>query len=178
MKTSLKIVVAIAVTLILGSRATAYEGTQDTRVVDEQRLPAAVAAVRRAILSEDVRAPLQNISQVEPLGCTDSAYSLEKVKAFLRDKNSHLYTSLFDSLAFAKRCGREYPPEYPAISEKEFLRSARDAVQVTRLDRAWVEVTLTSPVPTHYAREWFFHWESGEWKLAGGSLVIGNCSCG
>jgi hypothetical protein len=154
------------------------QDSHDTRVHDRPRILAAVAAVRRAILAGDVAALLAHISKVERLGCTDTTYSREQVSAFLRDRSSHLYMSLFETPAFAKRCGREYPPEYPAISERDFLRSAGESIRVDPVEGEWVTVTLTSPVPTQYPRMWYFHFESGAWRLAGGSLVIGHCSCG
>jgi hypothetical protein len=166
-----------AAALILWSAVAPCQEPKGASATDQERILAAVASVRRAILAEDPTALLATISRVEPLAYTDTPYSRQRVAAFLRDRASHLYIGLFNTPAFVKRCGREYPREYPAISEQEFLRSARESVQVGTVDGAWVTVTLTSPVPTHYPREWYFHSESGGWKLAGGSLIIGRCSC-
>jgi hypothetical protein len=178
MKGALKTAVTGVATLALWFPAAAHEGIEGATPIDESRLRAAIASVRTAILAEDARTLLQNISKVASLTCTDTRYTHEEVGAFLRDRASHLYISLFDTSTFSKQCGGQYPAEYPAISEKEFLRSANESVRIVRLDAQWAEVTLTSPVPTHYPREWYFHWESGAWKLAGRSLIVGNCSCG
>jgi hypothetical protein len=169
---------SIAAAAILWTSVALCEEPKVASGADQERILAAVASVRKAILAQDTAALLATISRVEPLACTDTPYSRHRVAAFLCDPTSHLYISLFDTPAFAKRCGREYPPEYPAISEREFLLNARESVQVGRVTGGWVTVTLTSPVPTHYPREWYFHSESGGWRLAGGSLIIGRCSCG
>ena len=146
---------------------------------DEQQLRAVTARIREAILTENIAVLLQSISAVLGLQCTDTTYSHEQIKTFLQNRNSHLYISLFDSARFARQCGRSgYPPEYPAISEKEFLRSANSAVEIVRIDNDWAKVTLISPVPSQFPRVWNLHREAGTWEIAGVGFVIGNCSCG
>lgn len=145
---------------------------------NQKEIRAVALKVKEAILDENVDEFLRHVSPSEGLTCTDSNYSYKSIERFLRDKNSHLYISLFDSVRFSRQCGNEYPPEYPAISEKEFFRAANDSVQITKLDNDWAKVTFTSSVKSHYPREWYFHREGGTWKLAGGSVVIGSCSCG
>jgi hypothetical protein len=137
-----------------------------------------VDALRAAILSRNADAVLQHVSTTQGLTCTDTRYSYKDITHFLADRRSHLYMGLFDSLSFAQACAREYPPEYPAISDREFLKTANAAVTITTVRKDWVEVTITSPVPSHYPRKWYLHKEGEAWKLAGDSVVIGNCSCG
>jgi hypothetical protein len=177
-----KVAIGLALFVIAGfafaqQRQGAAPGSRFS-AVDEQQLRAVTASVREAILSENVDLLLQNTSPVRGLRCTDTTYSYERITSFLRNKNSHLYKSLFDSSGFARQCGREYPPEYPPISEKEFLRSASNSSAIVRIDNDWAKVTLTSPVRNQYSRDWYFHREAGAWKLSDASFVIGNCSCG
>ena len=171
--------VVVFATMLPWSPAAARQRQGDTlSPSDQQAIRVAVENVRRALLGEDVGAFLASISPVASLTCTDSTYSYDEVRAFLEDRSSHLYLSLFDTGRFVEQCGDHYPPEYPALSEKDFVRRARDSVEIQRVSEVWVKVTLTSPVSTHSPREWYFRWESGVWKLAGRSLIVGNCSCG
>jgi hypothetical protein len=145
---------------------------------DQQELRSVSKSVVEAILGENVQALLRHVSQTKGLTCTDTEYSYRSVEAFLRDKKSHLYISLFDTGSFSRRCGDDYPVQYPAISEREFLRSAEQQFSVTADDVDWAHVTISSPVKGHYTRAWYLHREGGTWKLTGGSFVIGRCSCG
>jgi len=145
---------------------------------DRQNLAKIVAEVREAILTVDVKALLRHISQFEPLVCTDTAYSYREVERFLQRRDSHLYMSLFDSARFAASCRAEYSADDPAISDKEFLATASPGVELVALDARWAGATITSAVKGRAAMQWFFHKESGGWKLAGGSFVLGRCSCG
>jgi hypothetical protein len=144
---------------------------------DEAEISAAVARVRKAILETDVPELLGNLSRTG-LTCTDTKYSYNEVKRFLKDTKSHLYIGLFDATAFSARCGDEYPADYPAISDREFLRTANPGFEITAMGPGWVSIRITSPLRSHYQREWSFHREAGRWKVAGGSFIIGNCSCG
>jgi hypothetical protein len=154
--------------------------SQDTKtfsIADERQIRQAVVAFREAIVKKDVKQLLRQISG-GGLTCTDTNYSYKMIRAFLDDSKSHLYMSLFDSVRFSRQCGSRYPVEYPAISEQEFLRTANDSILIVRIDSNWASVMLTSPNPGHYQREWSFHRESGTWKVAGGSLIVGRCDCG
>src|SRR5712691_2881524 len=95
---------------------------------DEEGPRKAAMELKQAIVQEDVQGILRRVSRSEGLTCTDSRISYRQVKKDLHNKNSHLYMSLFDSASFAKRCGKEYPPDYPAISDKEFFTAARNEV--------------------------------------------------
>ncbi len=172
-----KVSVLIAASALLFS-ATASSQTPKAFAPDEERgLRRDVLVLKEALLGEDLTQVLQQISS-EGLTCTDTRYSREKVRAFLSDHQSHLYMSLFDTARFSQQCGREYPADYPAISEKEFLRTANASMMIVRLDTNWAQVTLTSSNSRHYPREWSFHKENGRWKVAAGSWIVGRCSCG
>jgi hypothetical protein len=145
---------------------------------DREVILKTVDALRAAILSGNADAFLQHVSTTQGLTCTDTKYSYKDITRFLADKRSHLYMGLFDSPSFAQACGREYPPEYPAISDREFLKTANAAVTITTVRKGWVEVTINSPVPSHYPRMWYLHKEGEAWKLAGDGVIIGSCSCG
>ena len=145
---------------------------------DRQAIEASVEAVRHAILAEDTAALLRLIDKKEPLVCTDTPYSFTEVRKFLADKRSHLYLSLFRTPEYTKRCGDGYPASYPALSEREFLRTADKTPSIKRLDANWVRVRIASPINTHYPREWHFHRDGRQWKLAGPGLIIGRCTCG
>jgi hypothetical protein len=147
-------------------------------LADQKVLRMVALKVKEAVLNEDIEGVLAHVSKTKGLTCTDTIYSYEEVRAFLHNKQSHLYMSLFDSVQFSRQCGGDYPSEYPAIADQEFLRTANESVTVTRLDNDWARISLTSPIGSHYPREWYFHREAGTWKLAGGSLVLGRCSCG
>jgi hypothetical protein len=145
---------------------------------EQQAITVAFQTVRQAILAEDISSLLSSISASEGLICTDTRYTGREIQAFLANKQSEFYVSLFRSEAFGEKCGDGYPVEYPALSESEFLRTANASVAITRVDADWARVTITSPVRTHYPREWYFHREGGTWKIGGASFVIGNCTCG
>jgi hypothetical protein len=145
---------------------------------DQRKLERVVTEIREAILNSNVKALLRHFSRTEPLVCTDTGYSYNDVQRFLEQKDSHLYMSLFNSARFAPSCGQDYPSEYPAISDKDFLASASPEATVISLGTGWAKVSLTSAVKGHFAREWYFHREAGTWKLAGGSFILGRCSCG
>jgi hypothetical protein len=145
---------------------------------DREAILKTVDALRAAILSGNVDALLQHVSTTQGLTCTDTKYSYKDITHFLADKRSHLYMALFDSPSFAQACAREYPAEYQAISDREFLKTANATVSITTVRKDWVEVTINSQVPSHYPRTWYLHREGEAWKLAGDSVIIGNCSCG
>jgi len=145
---------------------------------DRQVILKTVDELRAAILTGNADALLQHVSATQGLTCTDTKYSYKDITHFLADKRSHLYMGLFDSPSFAQACAREYPPEYPAISDREFLKTANAAVTITTVRKGWVEVTINSPASSHYPRKWYLHKEGEAWKLTGDSLIIGSCSCG
>ena len=145
---------------------------------DREDILKTVSAITAAILSENVDELLHHISITQGLRCTDTNYSYKSIQGFLADKRSHLYMALFDSPLFSRECSGQYSLEYPAISDREFLKTADASVTITPDRKDWVEVTIKSPVPSHYPRQWYLHREGHTWKLAGDSLIIGNCSCG
>jgi hypothetical protein len=138
----------------------------------------AARSVVAAIRAGDAKGLVQHISRAEGLTCTDTAYPFSRVKKDLENPKSYLFQSLFDTKAFAGRCGSEYPAEYPAISDTEFLKTSGDNIDVELYSADWAAVTIRSSVPGQYKREWSLHREAGHWKLAGGGFIIGNCSCG
>jgi hypothetical protein len=146
--------------------------------VDQRNLRAVALKVQEAILNENVNELARAVSRTEGLTCTDARYSYKSVQSFLHDKTSHLYMSLFDSARFSRQCGYQYSPEYPAISDREFLRTGNESIVIARLDNDWAQVTITSSVKGLYPREWYFHREERTWRLARGSFVLGRCSCG
>jgi hypothetical protein len=158
-------------------RASFLAELNDVSSDDERQLRKAVLDVKEAILKGDTKGLLRQVCS-EGLTCTDTNYSYGRIRTFLDDKKSHLFLGLFDSAGFSQQCGGGYPSEYPAISEQDFLRTANDSVSIVRLETDWAQVTLTSPNIRHYPREWYFHKESGRWKLAGDSWIVGRCSCG
>ena len=172
-----KLLTLISVSIVLWSTPAFSQNERTFSIADERQIRRAVVAIREAILKEDLKQLLRQISGVG-LTCTDTGYSHKMIGAFLDDKTSHLYMSLFDSAQFSLRCGNEYPAQYPAISEQEFLRTANDSMLIVRTDSNWARVTLTSPNPRHYPREWSFHREGGTWKVAGGSWVVARCGRG
>ncbi len=163
--------------LALGICASA-SGQDALSAQDRADILKTVEAIRAAILAGRADEVLNHISSTQGLSCTDTKYSYESIKGFLADTHSHLYMALFDSLSFARRCSSQYPPQYPAISDREFLKTAELSAAATLVRRDWVEVTIKSQVPNHYPRQWHLHKEGGVWKLAGDSLIIGSCSCG
>jgi hypothetical protein len=145
---------------------------------DEQALRQAAFDVRNAIVRQDTRSILERISKSEGLACTDRRIPYQQVGKDLRDKNSHLYISLFDSERFSKRCGKEYPADFLAISDHEFFQSATPAtVELQPLEHGLVQVVLKSHVKDHYPREWIFQKEQGQWRLING-FIVSRCSCG
>ena len=145
---------------------------------DEQAIRKTVENIRSAIVSENIEGLLRNISQSQGLACTDTQYTYSKARKFLQNRSSVFYKSLFDSKNFSKDCGAGYPSEYPAISEKEFYSTASQEISIEVFDRNWVKVTIRSPVKTHYERWMYLHREGDAWRAAGGSFVIGECTCG
>jgi hypothetical protein len=156
----LKVLILTASIVVSGAPAFPQD-LKSFSVVDEQQIRQAVVAFRQAVLKGDVKQILAQIS-AEGLTCTDSKYSYKVVVAFLSDHQSHLYVSLFDSPDFSGRCGGKYPVEHPAISDQEFLRTANDSIRIVRIAGNWAGVTVTSPNPQHYPREWSFHREGAD----------------
>jgi hypothetical protein len=145
---------------------------------DMKKIHEVVNDVRKAILSKDTKEILKHVSVTNGLSCTDTNYTHKEVKKFLSNKGSYLYISLFDSTKFSKQCGMGYPKEYPALADNEFFQTAHESIKISMLDNDWVEVTIESPIKTHYQRVWSLHREAKSWKVSGGSFIIGNCTCG
>jgi len=142
----------------------------------ETELKRTVSDIRESILKKDVDHLAQYIGP-DGLDCTDTQFSYAEVITALKDKSSPLYLSLFNNKLFKKKCGQEYPDEYPAISDHEFFQTAKDLkVEVSDLEPDWVKVKIISSVKHQYPREWTFHRVKGEWKITGGILM--RCSCG
>jgi hypothetical protein len=166
-----------AVSAILWIQPVVSQNPRTFSAADELQIRQAVQVVKDAILKGNVAGLRRQISD-QGLTCTDTKYSSKRVRAFLENKKSYLYMSLFDSARFSAECGSGYPSRYPAISEQEFLRTANDSMMIERVNADWAEVTLTSPNVRHYRRAWSLHRENGTWKVAGHSWVIGDCTCG
>jgi hypothetical protein len=168
----------IKAAIIVGSAAASCYGGQPLSAQDRSSIQLVVTQLKEAILQEDTHKLLSLISNQIGLTCTDSKYSQKQISGFLKDKTSYLYLSLFDSKGYSQRCGGNYPPEFPAISEKEFLsKASRPTIEITPIEAGWAKVVYKSETKGHYQREWVFHKESGSWKIAEG-FIIGNCSCG
>ncbi|HMS85370.1 MAG TPA: hypothetical protein PKD12_17145 [Nitrospira sp.] len=152
-------------TLVCSALAISQTGQMLTPT-EAQDIRQFVLILKDAILRQGLRHVLQLVSK-DGLICTDTLYPHKEVKAFLEDKKSHLYMSLFDTTRLSQKCGHEYAAEYPAISEKDFLQSVDESFVIKRIEVDWAAVTLTSPNPRHYPRRWSFHRENGKWKVAG-----------
>ncbi|HOW52288.1 MAG TPA: hypothetical protein PLV42_09635 [bacterium] len=148
---------------------------------DTQKINEVVKEARKAILNKDTEALLKNISATKGLTCTDTLYTYKEIKKFLRDKNSHLYISLFDTVRYSKRFSKEcrgFSSEYAIIADIDFLQSANESIKITPFGNDWVEVIIESPIKTHWPLSWALHREGPTWKIAGSSFIIGSCSCG
>ena len=171
------LVIVFAISLIgLAQVSSSNEGLSKS---EKQEILNTAKALRNAILNQDVDGVLKHISK-KGLGCTDSQFSHARVKRNLYDKNSYLYMSLFDSRRFSAKCKSWYPPEYPAISEREFFLGDRDGPMEVVPLHFWsgvVRVIFKSRVKGHYQREYDFQKEGNEWKVVYG-LVVGGCGCG
>ena len=164
--------------LVLSGTSSGQSLNSSLSRADGEALREAAHDVRNAIVRQDTRRILERISKSEGLACTDRRIPYQQVGKDLRDKTSHLYISLFDSERFSKRCGKEYPAEYPAISDHEFFQSASTAtIELQPLERGLVQVVLKSHVKGHYPREWVFRKEQGQWRLIDG-FIVSRCSCG
>ena len=167
-----------AATLILAGLAYTAPAAQPLAPSDEEDLRKTALELKDAIVHEDVQGILRRVSRSKGLICTDSRISYQQVQKDLHNKNSHLYMSLFDSARFAKRCGGQYPPAYPAISEKEFFTAVQnDMIEIARVGKGWAQVVFKSKTEGHYPREWVFHKEGGQWRLSDG-FIVSRCTCG
>jgi hypothetical protein len=159
---------------VLGNPASA----QEISPADRTELLKVVTELREAILLENINGILKHLRPGHGLTCTDTLIPYKQVKSDLQNKNSHLYMSLFDSKTWREQCGNHYPPEYPAISEKEFFSKVTDdPVEITPLKDSWAKVTFKPKNTSLYPREWYFHKEDGAWKFGDG-FIISRCSCG
>jgi hypothetical protein len=157
------------------SAAQKYRPLSDT---DKKQINEVVTELRRSILNQDTKAFLRQLSVNDGLACTDTDYTYKDISKFLADKNSHLYISLFDTPKFKKMCGHGYPDEFPALSEKDFLKTAKKSIKIKQIDNDSVEVTIESSIKAHYPRQWYLQREGKTWKATGSSFIIGNCTCG
>ena len=164
--------------LVTQSDGRGEQAPRSLSAADQTSLERVVAEVRQAILSEDVDALLGHVSQREPLVCTDTAFSYKDVQRFLRDKDSTLYMSLFDSARFVASCGKEYSADSLLVCDRDFLATANPGLTISALGKGWATVAITSPKHDRFPFQWDFHKEHGRWKLAGRSFIIGRCSCG
>ena len=143
----------------------------------ENELKSLVLEIREAILKHDVKRLLSYIDG-DGLICTDTQVPSAEIENNLKDKSSKLYLSLFESERFAKECADKYSAEYPPISEREFFMKVVDPkMKVSFTGQSWARVTISSPLPQHYPREWLFHRTNGKWRLSSGFISRG-CSCG
>ncbi len=145
----------LLVSLLAASCSGGDETTAQLTPQDRETILASVKEIRKAILQKDAKLLLQFVSKADGLNCTDTTYSYKEVAAFLANRDSHLYMSLFDNGRYGKQCGIDYPAEYPAIAEAEFLRSANEDVVLIRLSNDWAEAVIRSPVKSHSPREWY-----------------------
>ena len=167
-----------AATLIVAGLAYAAPEGKPLAPSDEVGLRKTALELKDAIVQEDVQGILRLISRSKGLICTDSRISYQQVHKDLHNKNSYLYMSLFDSARFAGRCGRQYPPDYPAISEKEFFTAVQnDMIHIGRVGKGWAQVVFRSRTQGHYPREWVFHKEGSQWRLSDG-FIVSRCTCG
>jgi len=170
-------VIVAALIVACTALSIAAEPQETFSETDQLSLRKVAQELREAILDQDIEKVLRHISK-NGLGCTDSQIPRSLVKKHLYDKNSHLYMSLFDSAKFSNRCGSHYPPEFPAISDKEFFLGAREGlIEIDQLRWGLAQVIFKSPIKGHYQREWTFQKEGNDWKLVYG-FIVGNCSCG
>lgn len=146
-------------------------------VAEQQMLKDAALDLRDAIVSGNVDKILGHVSR-SGLACTDTRYSLKEVSKDLRNHKSYLFLSLFNTTTFSKRCGSGYPPEFPAISEKDFFIADKNStLEIVPYSQEQAQVIFKSHIEGHYQREWWFKKEGNAWKLAEG-FVVGDCTCG
>lgn len=158
---------------IVGCISGAHAQTPRLSVQDRSAILRVVATIKAAIVRGRTDELLRAVSPTLGLTCTGTNYSYQVVAKFLSDRTSVLYRHLFDSVAFARACAGEYPD----VSEREFLGFGDTIDSIAKLGPDWVEVSLVPRFTTHSPRVWSLHRESGTWKLADGSLTIGQCSC-
>ena len=178
MKAGMLLIVATMAATLFPMADHAASSDQTLSEADAASINKTVESIRKAIVSGKVSAVLEYISRSHGLSCTDTEYSYVEAAEMLEDQRSPFYQGLFDSAGFRKECGDGYPADYPAISEKEFYASASHEAQIELLDQNWVKITIRSPVRSRYERWLYLHREGSAWKVAGGSFIIGNCTCG
>jgi hypothetical protein len=147
--------------------------------LDQQDLRRVAEKLKTAILKEDIDGILRHIDP-DGLRCTDTKVPYQQVRRDLHNKNSDLYLSLFDTARFVKRCGRGYPSDYPAISDREFFSRAENEtieIEISERNKERAKVTIRSSVKGHYPRELYFHKVAGKWKVSHG-FIVGSCTCG
>jgi len=140
--------------------------------------------LKDAIVKHDVERILRHVDNRTGLSCTDTEIPYTEIRRDLRDPESHLFQSLFETTRRLRRCGHEYRSEYPAISDAEFFRNATNAhVEIALVDvlpesgELWATATFHSSHMRHAAREWSFSRVGDRWLLGRG-LIVSRCSCG
>ncbi len=167
-----------ALILLLAGLASATTTPEALSPTDRDKLLRVAVELKEAILHEDVEGILRHVSKSNGLICTDTRIPYQQIRKDLHNKNSHLYMSLFDSASFSKKCGSEYPAEYPAISDKEFFTTATsESIEIEPMGGGSAQVAFKSKTKGRYPREFLFHKEGREWKLTDG-FVLSRCSCG
>ena len=81
----------------------------------------------RCLRVGDVERILRHADSETGLSCTDTEIPDTEIRGDLRDPESHLFQSLFETTRRLRRCGHEYRSEYPAISDAEFFRDGTNA---------------------------------------------------
>jgi len=171
-------VALFAVLQLASAQGDVRGGNEPLSEHDQRTLRATAEELRAAILREDVEGVLANINREHGLTCTDTLVPYQQVRKDLHNRSSNLYLSLFDTARFSRRCGSEYPSEYPAISDKEFFSKATNGtIEIAPIEKNWAKVTFRSRVTGHYPREWTFHKTARGWRVTDG-FIVGRCSCG
>lgn len=166
--------------LLWGWCATAAAAAPHQGTLDAERkveLLAKAAEVRAIILRGDAEALLDVISVNAGLQCSDDVTPYSAVRRDLHVKSSILYMSLFDAAGFAAACGDKYPSESPATSDRDFFeRAPNSAIEIRSVSPAGDAVTVRYRSGSTGVRNYTFHWEADQWRLAQG-LMVGACSC-
>jgi len=144
---------------------------------EQQMLKDAALDLRDAIVSRNVEKLLSHISR-SGLACTDAKYSFKEVSRDLRNRKSYLFLGLFNTTTFSKQCGSGYPPEFPAISDKDFFTADKTpTLEIVAYSQEQAQVIFKSHIKGHYQRDWWFKKEGEKWKLVDG-FIVGDCTCG
>ena len=108
--------------------------------------------LRDVVVKQDVERILGHVDSRTGLWCTDSEILYPDIRRDLRDPQSHLFQSLFDTARWSHRCGHEYSSEYPAVSDAELFRDATDTRAITWEERSVPSMRLPRPARSMSAR--------------------------